>query len=51
MHHKIKVMVRATPTGDTLADLIDKLNHIITRWRNYYWYATGANSAFSSLDW
>jgi group II intron reverse transcriptase/maturase len=51
LRHRIKVMVRKTPTGDRLANLINKLNPIVTGWRNYYRYATGASAAFSTLDW
>ncbi|MGY4430927.1 RNA-directed DNA polymerase [Bradyrhizobium sp. F1.13.1] len=51
LRHKIKVRVRATPTGQALADLIDDLNPVITGWRNYYRYATWATRDFASLDW
>ena len=51
LRHKIKAMVRKTPTGEKLASLINKLNPIVTGWRNYYRYATGACDAFNTLDW
>lgn len=51
LRHKIKVMVRGTPTGRTLADLIDSLNPLITGWRNYYRYAGRAWNEFANLDW
>ena len=51
LRHKIKVMVRETPTGESFADLIDKLNPVVTGWRNYYRYATGAWREFVTLDW
>ena len=40
LRDKIKARVRETPTGRTLADLIDDLNPVIMGWRNYYRYAT-----------
>ena len=51
LHHKIKVEVKETPTGKSLADLIDRLNPIITGWRNYYRYAGRAWREFAKLDW
>ncbi|SDR44614.1 group II intron reverse transcriptase/maturase [Rhizobiales bacterium GAS113] len=51
LRHKIKVKVRATPTGDSLAELIESLNPIITGWRNYYRYAARAWREFAKLDW
>lgn len=51
LRHKIKVLVRDFPTGESLARLIEKLNPLITGWRNYYRYATGAYDDFSALDW
>lgn len=51
LRHKIKVRVKETPTGQSLADLIDNLNPVITGWRNYYRYATWATRDFSGLDW
>nr|WP_249812405.1 group II intron maturase-specific domain-containing protein [Bradyrhizobium sp. 162] len=51
LRHKIKVRVKATPTSQALADLIDDLNPVITGWRNYYRYATWATRDFASLDW
>jgi retron-type reverse transcriptase len=35
LRDKIKAKVRKTPTGVTLADLIDDLNPVIIGWRNY----------------
>jgi RNA-directed DNA polymerase len=43
--------VRETPTGRTLADLIDDLNPVITGWRNYYRYATRSGKEFAKHDW
>ncbi len=51
LRDKIKVKVRATPTGRTLADLIDGLNPVITGWRNYYRYATRSGKEFGKHDW
>jgi len=51
LRRTIKAMVRETPTGKSLAYLINKLNPIITGWRNYYRYATWACRDFASLDW
>lgn len=51
LRRKIKVRVRETPTGKSLADLIDSLNPVVTGWRNYYRYATWATRDFSGLDW
>lgn len=51
LRDKIKAKVRETPTGLTLADLIDDLNPVITGWRNYYRYATRASREFAKLDW
>lgn len=50
LRYKIKVMVRRTPTGSTLATLIKKLNPILLGWRNYYRYATGAYREFNRLN-
>lgn len=51
LRHRIKVMVRETPTGRSLTSLIYTLNPIITGWRNYYRYATWACREFAKLDW
>jgi RNA-directed DNA polymerase len=51
LRNKIKAKVRETPTGNTLADLIDDLNPVITGWRNYYRYATRATKEFAKHDW
>jgi group II intron reverse transcriptase/maturase len=51
LRDKIRAKVRKTPTGRTLADLIDKLNPVIVGWRNYYRYASRAWKEFSKLDW
>ena len=51
LRDKIKVKVRETPTGRTLADLIDHLNPVITGWRNYYRYATRSGKEFAKHDW
>lgn len=50
LRYKIKVLVKGTPTGYTLASLIDRLNPILTGWRNYYRYATWACRDFNKLD-
>ena len=39
LRNKIKAKVKETPTGVTLADLIDDLNPVVIGWRNYYRYA------------
>jgi RNA-directed DNA polymerase len=51
LRNSIKVKVRETPTGLTLADLIDDLNPVIVGWRNYYRYATRAWREFAKHDW
>jgi RNA-directed DNA polymerase len=51
LRNKIKAKVRETPTGRTLADLIDGLNPVITGWRNYYRYACRARREFAKHDW
>ena len=51
LRDKIKAKVRETPTGFTLADLIDDLNPVIIGWRNYYRYATRAWREFAKNDW
>ncbi|MGQ2932530.1 group II intron reverse transcriptase/maturase [Sphingopyxis sp.] len=50
LRHKIKVLVKSIPTGRTLAYVIDRLNPVITGWRSYYRYATGAYDRFKQLD-
>ncbi len=50
LRYKIKSMVKATPTGDSLASLIGRLNPVLTGWRNYYRYATWACRDFHKLD-
>lgn len=50
LRYKIKAMVKSIPTGWSLADVIDRLNPVITGWRNYYRYATGAYDRFKHLD-
>jgi RNA-directed DNA polymerase len=51
LRNKIKVKVRKTPTGRTLANLIDNLNPVIMGWRNYYRYATRSGKEFAKHDW
>jgi RNA-directed DNA polymerase len=51
LRDKIKAKVRETPTGLTLADLIDDLNPVIIGWRNYYRYASRAWKEFAKHDW
>jgi len=51
LRDKIKAKVRETPTGRTLADLIDDLNPVIIGERNYYRYATRASREFAKHDW
>jgi hypothetical protein len=51
LRNKIKVKVRETPTGRTLANLIDNLNPVIMGWRNYYRYATRSGKEFAKHDW
>jgi group II intron reverse transcriptase/maturase len=50
LRYKIKAMVKSIPTGCSLADVIDRLNPVISGWRNYYRYATGAYDRFNHLD-
>ena len=50
LRDKIKARVRATPTGWSLADVIDDLNPVITGWRNYYRYATRSWKEFAKHD-
>ena len=51
LRDKIKAKVRETPTGNSLADLIDDLNPVIVGWRNYYRYATRSGKEFAKHDW
>lgn len=51
LRDKVKAKVRETPTGFTLADLIDDLNPVIIGWRNYYRYASRAWREFAKSDW
>ncbi|MCP5112973.1 MAG: group II intron reverse transcriptase/maturase [bacterium] len=50
LRYKIKALVTSIPTGYPLASLIDRLNPILTGWRNYYRYATWACRDFNKLD-
>jgi group II intron reverse transcriptase/maturase len=50
LRHRIKVTVKEIPTGSALAEVIDRLNPVLTGWRNYYRYATRAWRAFVHLD-
>ena len=50
LRHRIKVMVKAVPTGCPLAKVISSLNPVLTGWRNYYRYATWARREFHKLD-
>lgn len=51
LRDKIKAKVRKTPTGYSLAALIDDLNPVIIGWRNYYRYASRGWKEFAKLDW
>jgi RNA-directed DNA polymerase len=51
LRDKIKAKVRTTPTGITLAALIDDLNPVILGWRNCYRYASRAWKEFAKHDW
>jgi hypothetical protein len=51
LRDKIKAKVRETPTGNSLADLIDHLNPVIVGWRNYYRYPTRSGKEFAKHDW
>jgi RNA-directed DNA polymerase len=51
LRNKIKAKVKETPTGVTLADLIDDLNPVVVGWRNYYRYASRAWREFAKHDW
>ena len=50
LRYKIKALVKGVPTGHSFASLIDRLNPILTGWRNYYRYATRACRDFHMLD-
>jgi len=50
LRYKIKVTVKSIPTGCALTEVIDRLNPILSGWRNYYRYATGAYREFNHLD-
>ena len=50
LRYKIKVMLKAIPTGRTLSYVIGRLNPLLTGWRNYYRYATLACRDFHRLD-
>ena len=50
LRHKIKVMLKAIPTGHSLSYVIGWLNPRLTGWRNYYRYATLACRDFHRLD-
>ncbi|HOM61893.1 MAG TPA: group II intron reverse transcriptase/maturase [Anaerohalosphaeraceae bacterium] len=47
---RIKAMTARSTTGQSFRELLYKLNPIITGWRNYYKYATGAHKDFNYLD-
>ena len=51
LRHKIKMQVRAMPTGEPLARIVGMLNPLIRGWRGYYRYATNASRDFTRLDW
>lgn len=51
LRDRIKAEIRRYPTGHLLGKLAWKLNPVITGWRSYYQYATGASRVFADLDW
>lgn len=50
LRYRIKATVKGIPSGCQLADVIGKLNPILSGWGNYYRYAVGAYGKFSHLD-
>lgn len=48
---KIKAMTDMSAIGQSVHNLIHKLNPLITGWRNYYRFATLAYAEFRKLDW
>jgi RNA-directed DNA polymerase len=50
IRHRIKQMTTRTSVGRPLEDILKEINPIITGWRNYYRYATGASENFYALD-
>jgi hypothetical protein len=47
---RIKAMTSRSTTGQSFVELLNKLNPVITGWRNYYKYATGAQKDLNDLD-
>jgi group II intron reverse transcriptase/maturase len=50
LRHTIKQLTSRSTIGQTLGDLIQKINPILRGWGNFYRFCTGAGSLFSSLD-
>jgi RNA-directed DNA polymerase len=50
LRDRLKSMTSRSTIGQDLAPLLQKLNPIITGWRNYYRYTTGAQKDFAQLD-
>jgi len=51
LRDRLRSMTTMSTIGQDLDALLKKLNPIITGWRNYYRYATGATKDFAQLDW
>ena len=51
LRDRLRSMTTTSTIGQDLGALLKKLNPIITGWRNYYRYATGATKDFARLDW
>jgi group II intron reverse transcriptase/maturase len=51
LRNRIRAMTDSSTSGQSLDDLLRRLNPIIAGWRNYYRYATGAWKDFGKLDW
>lgn len=51
LRYRVKTLVKNSPTGVSLAGVIEKLNPILVGWRNYYRYAMWASRDFHKLDW
>lgn len=51
LRDRLRSMTTMSTIGQDLDNLLKRLNPIITGWRNYYRYATGATKDFAQLDW
>jgi RNA-directed DNA polymerase len=50
LRSRLKARTDRSTTGQSLEDLLSELNPIISGWRNYYRYATGATKDLAQLD-